>query len=241
LQELQAEVASLRSQPSVERSETRQLEVELKNQRGLLAVKEKALAEVKLHLATQPDDLEASRAMIAALVADEDQWDQYTAEIERLHGQIAMLEEALHAKEQTLEASTNRLDRLQQHIKTLNEELRKKDLELHTAQPSASDIPDFNRATEATLELLQQPNRDLRREKKLLQSDLEQEQENVKKALEIAASSVASRSTKRSRIKEDPDEESDDLVRASDAAMKRARQENIREANANPQVVIGLD
>jgi chromosome segregation ATPase len=203
----------------------------------ILAAKQKDLTEMKSQLTAQTQNL---KAKITALEADEHRRDQATAEIERLHALVGMLEDALHASEQGFENSTNELNRLQTVVDALNKELRKKDADLQEAQSSDSVIPDGDRPTMAQLERLRQHNRDLKQQKKDLQSDLEQAQEEVRKALEIAAS-AASRSLKRSRVKDEINDEIDDSPRLSYCTRKRARHENVLSANSNAQAVIALD
>lgn len=248
MRELETEIARLNSQITVEKPKTIQLEEEVNTQQELLAAKEKELVEMKMNLAAQSNDLEVK---IAALEADEHHRDQCTAEIERLHALVGMLEEGLHANEQGFANSTLELNRLQAVIEAKDEELRRKDVELEATQvsqslpqSSASTGAGGDRAMEAQIERLQQQNRDLKKQRKELQSDLEQAQEEVRKALEIAAS-AASRSAKRSRVKDEiKDEikdEDDDSLRFSDGALKRSRQDNIVGANTNSLGVIELD
>ena len=108
------------------------------------------------------------------------------------------------------------------------------------AQASVSAKSVIDDREKEQINSLHQKNRGLKKSNKELQSALDQAQEEVNKALEIA-SSAASRCMKRSRIKEDIKDENEDTSALFESARNRARHVNGPAANINTQAVIDLD
>jgi cell division septum initiation protein DivIVA len=107
--------------------------------------------------------------------------------------------------------------------------------------PSSSFNSSNNQDVDNDIPRLQGHNRVLKKQNKALNSALEQEEENLRNALAIASSSSASPGVKGARVRGECGEQNSDSVRMSDAALKRARQENVMGPNLNPLSVIELD